>query len=625
MSSKISPKIQTLSFWPKEKITKLPSLSSSIIKKLEKQYLLEAEEELKKKKKDPRFSKTFENKKKKKEVSSATANSTLAETAVNGNRIYNKETNLNDDSEVDQKKVKSSKPLKQSVDNESKLAVPIRPDLLKKGSNLDLFRYLFEQSFFSYSQSKQLNLDWSKLFKETYDQHEKWLAGFHKKYFSTTAPRYTTFLVTYENAINYETPIREFSQFTYEGVFYFINYLNESFSEPLLKAWNSQKHARAKERNTYFGTALSGSSQSGRFQQKKNLLSLLPPNLSFKFEKLLKTWNGYSLFPIQYIEGERGYGRLKSLPTSTLSNVKQEIKQVVLNFIKDQTGLRFVEIDLKSCHTVIFKSLVDLGPTETKALPSIETHWPDMINQFKKVRKDISETLPIKEISKEWVRLVKESLKVVNSWDDNQIKGLCKNQWYKALNGGSCFVPHDSLKRSQNKLGISDQLMPFVQQFVEVIFKDVSVLNILSQFQKQINSHTQIYLPSRTLPFLTSTLSKKQVATAKSFESVQDLTNESDLISPITDKRQTRMQYGMTGMSRVFSSCEIVLVLMAVVSLRGTGLLPISYEADGLLLVSRLSDDELVNALNIINQDFKNLAKRFLKEEFSLELKNKVM
>lgn len=214
---------------------------------------------------------------------------------------------------------------------------------------------------------------------------------------------------------------------------------------------------------------------------------------------------------------------------------------------------------------------------------------------------------------------LEDCLKVIDSWDNNLIKKLCISQFDKALNKGSCFKATDSLLRYQNQLGIPDQIIDEISILVEKIFQEVTILKKLNNFKRQINSSSQIFLPCQCLPFRTSTTSKKQVKIIKSSNIVKNW-----FFSPITGNVLTAANDNITAISRILSGCEIVLILMAVVSLWKTGLLPINYQEDSLLLVGPLTNDEWLNAFNIINNNFKKLANQFLKHDCLLEFRNKV-
>lgn len=77
------------------------------------------------------------------------------------------------------------------------------------------------------------------------------------------------------------------------------------------------------------------------------------------------------------------YGRLKSIPSFTLSNVTPKIRQVIFHFIKEQTGLRFVEWKMKNGFTVIVKSLIELLFNKENFFSSTDNHWNDTIQEFK--------------------------------------------------------------------------------------------------------------------------------------------------------------------------------------------------------------------------------------------------
>ena len=84
---------------------------------------------------------------------------------------------------------------------------------------------------------------------------------------------------------------------------------------------------------------------------------------------------------------------------------------------------------------------------------------------------------------------------------------------------------------------------------------------------------------------------------------------------------------GMTGMSRVFSTCEITLILFVYLALGKLEIpiIPLSYEADGVLLVGAVEVSQLEDILNRVNQKFNFYAKTFLKEKFYLEFKNLIV
>ena len=66
---------------------------------------------------------------------------------------------------------------------------------------------------------------------------------------------------------------------------------------------------------------------------------------------------GYNPFPMVYKRGRESYGRVSTIPGSTVCNLKREPKNIILREINRRTGLSFVEVDLKSCHGVIFEKL----------------------------------------------------------------------------------------------------------------------------------------------------------------------------------------------------------------------------------------------------------------------------
>ena len=151
-----------------------------------------------------------------------------------------------------------------------------------------------------------------------------------------------------------------------------------------------------------------------------------------------------------------------------------------------------------------------------------------------------------------------------------------------------------------NRLNLEKEDIPEVVGVVQGIFEKIYLFNTLKTFQKEVNAEDLVYLPTTTKGFSTSTPSKKQSQNKK----------KSEGRSPKT-----------TAMSRIFTSCEVVLILYVFLTLADfPDLVPIAYEADGLLLAGYFENKE--DLIKQINERFQSLANSFIKEEFALEFKH---
>ena len=80
-----------------------------------------------------------------------------------------------------------------------------------------------------------------------------------------------------------------------------------------------------------------------------------------------------------YLPGEKSYGRIESLPSMSVSSLKANCKNAILKYIANNTQSNFVELDIKSCHTVVARSFLQ---KQGVTLPEINEHWNTMIRQF---------------------------------------------------------------------------------------------------------------------------------------------------------------------------------------------------------------------------------------------------
>ena len=156
----------------------------------------------------------------------------------------------------------------------------------------------------------------------------------------------------------------------------------------------------------YYSKLLPGTStkaQDVSLMGSKDLLRDLPEIKPQKLKELIlegynrmlskrwKVWGG-SLFPIGYKRGDAGYGRLKTIPGSTVCNLKHEIKSIIGSVLKENFGFSIMEVDLKSCHAKIFETLFDWEQADRSLLPPLDSLWPTMVDQFRKVHKTLPET-----------------------------------------------------------------------------------------------------------------------------------------------------------------------------------------------------------------------------------------
>ena len=237
-----------------------------------------------------------------------------------------------------------------------------------------------------------------------------------------------------------------------------------------------------------------GTSRLRLKKTKQDLIEALEQT-DYQFNDLKLVNDGYSMFPYFFKQGENGYNRLKSIPSTGVSTLKAASKRGLLDFMASQSGLEFIEVDIKSCHTVVARRFLREIGVE---IPPIQKHWSSLIEDFQKYRKNLTEDNFI-------VREIKR-------WDDEKIKNVVKPQWYKGLNAGRWYDPYDCLEDSHVKLEIERAEIGYYSDNIKEIMKQIKLLKGLGKLQERLNKHAYIYLPSDPEPFNTNTLSKAQEA-----------------------------------------------------------------------------------------------------------------
>lgn len=268
--------------------------------------------------------------------------------------------------------------------------------------------------------------------------------------------------------------------------------------------------------------------------------------------------------------------------------MKAGAKAAVLKYIAKKCCLNFIEIDIKSCHTVVFRAFSD---NSDQLVPPTKHHWASLTKNFI----DRANELKIMATDTE-----KDILIEVLKWDYEQCKGLIKTQWYKALNGGSCFNPTDNLEKGKFKLNISTADLPLYIPVIKKIFEGMPVFKKLKGLQIKLHKQDYIFLPTDTEPFYTKTLSNSQT------------------------KDNKTSNVSMTAMSRLFTNCEMAIIVMLYITLGNFKypVFPISYEADGLLLVGEFEKEDLPDMIKQINEEVTVLVKRLYQEDYEFEFKN---
>lgn len=387
----------------------------------------------------------------------------------------------------------------------------------------------------------------------------------------------------------------------------FISKINQYFYMPVLDCWRATQAVSCfKQSSDYCARALPGTTKGAgerALSDAEELLSdvddLTHPNFKAQalkgyselFDKRWDTFKG-SLFPLGYKEAANSYGRLTSIPGSTLCNINKLVKTIVLEFIFDKQGFSFMEVDLKSAHAKIFEDLFDWRGYEREDLPELNKLWPIVEANFWDLTNKCSGYDSI--------------IEKVRSWEPGLLKGLLKNQFYKALNGGMPDFSDDNLERSRTKLKISKAELPIYIQFFNLIFSQMNVFRLETAFQIQINSFPFLYLPNRTEHFGVKTPSKSQLA--------------KQMKTPGYEPR------AQTANSRLFSNMELCLIFHLVMAITEANVewLVVGYEADGILVCGRFNKEQAVEQLARVQASFSKGLKKLTTADHTLDIKNLV-
>ena len=159
---------------------------------------------------------------------------------------------------------------------------------------------------------------------------------------------------------------------------------------------------------------------------------------------------------------------MKSVPPCTICNMNKEVKSAILRDIKANHNISFFEVDLKSCHAKIFEDLFDGDDFNRNDLPSLDQLWPNMISDFRSRTKEVIGYDHIKAH--------------IIQWPEVHLKGLLKNQFYKALNGGMPNYAEDNVERSKTKLKISSTDQQDFNDFLYLVFSKMKVFVLETAF-----------------------------------------------------------------------------------------------------------------------------------------------
>jgi len=385
----------------------------------------------------------------------------------------------------------------------------------------------------------------------------------------------------------------------------FLNAVSQYFYHPVIKSWRDvQSISCFKKTSDYCARALPGTKEAAQDRAQeasdelvslvhsdvpKNIVSHLIAGYDRFFNKRWETYGG-ALLPLGYLKGTKSYGRLKSVPPSTLCNMNKEVKLIILGAIKANHKISFMEIDLKSCHAKIFQDLFDWDGFDRNDLPPLDKLWDNMISDFWEKVNEIAGYDHIKlQITK---------------WPEGHLKGLLKNQFYKALNGGLPDYAEDNVERSKTKLKIELFDQPDFNEFLHLVFNRMKVFQLETAFIEQVNSHYLLYLPNYYEGFETDTLSKTQL--------------KKIIADPNYEPRK------QTGNSRLFSNMELCLIfhLYAAITEANCGWLVIGYEADGILVAGEMDETQANRDLEKVSKIFKESIKGLTTAQHSLDIKN---
>lgn len=441
-------------------------------------------------------------------------------------------------------------------------------------------------------------------FKESLE-NQKLFGLFIKPFLSSTLPAFTTkFLYSpWPQARVYQqlTTLFLYQPATAGKL---IETLNYNVYDVVYFSWDeARKEVPLNDPDNYYARNLPGSSTDAKEKAvalldqhvkilatigQKDLRRLLVSNYQRLASSRWSSW-GTSLFPIGYLRAEGSYGRLPMIPGTTLSNSKQSVKAVVLESICKAYNLSFMEIDMKSCHGVIFEDLFNWEGHDRSSLPNLNQLWPSMISQFRLILKTA-------EFGKH-----KDT---INLWSDDQLKALLKNQFYKSLNGGNPFICLDNVSRSKRKLQLADDEIESLSEYLNEIFQKMTVFQIEQLFIEQLNKFPYLYLPNQVESFGTATLSRKQREKQK--------------------KNPDAPFFRQTANSRVFSTLELCLIIHLIVAIAqsSVGWTVIAYELDGLLVCGKFSFEEAKLGLAKVSELFQTSTKSLTTATHTLEIKN---
>lgn len=385
----------------------------------------------------------------------------------------------------------------------------------------------------------------------------------------------------------------------------FVDLIRQYYYYPVLDCWRrTQSISCFKQTSDYCARALPGTSHAAIDRAKvgrTTLVELVELSVPSSLKQTVlnsytrvfgKRWEvfGGALFPFGYLKGGKSYGRLKSVPPSTLCNMNKDVKLCILRTIKVKHKISFFELDLKSCHAKIFESFFDWDGYDRKDLPKLDTLWTSMIDDFWEKAEEISFFDHIKN--------------QIRTWPESSLKGLLKNQFYKALNGGMPDYAEDNVERSKTKLKIKTSDQDDFNEFLHLVFKEMKVFILESAFIEQINSGVQLFLPNDNDGFPVTTLSNKQAKKLAANPDYQPLPQ--------------------TANSRLFSAMEFCLVMhvYAAIIEADCGWLVIGYEADGLLIAGVMNEEKAIEDLVKISAIFKETIKGLTTADHFLDIKN---